>query len=57
MERVYTIIEAAAELHLKPRTVREYIRTGRLKAFKYTDSPKASWFINESAIKKLKGED
>ena len=56
MERVYTIIEAAAELHLKPRTVREYIRTGRLDAFKYTNSPKASWIIKESAIRKLRGE-
>ena len=43
-------------LHIKPRTVREYIRTGKLKAFKYVNSAKSSWLIKECEIKRLKGE-
>lgn len=55
-EKLFTIPEAAEELHIKPRTVREYIRTGRLKAFKYVNSAKSSWLIKDSEIKRLKGE-
>lgn len=55
-ERLYTIPEAADELHIKPRTVREYIRTGKLNAFKYVNSAKSSWLIKDSEIKRLKGE-
>lgn len=55
-EKIYTIEEAAVELHIKPRTLREYIRTGIIKGFKYANTPKGSWYIKESEIKRLKGE-
>lgn len=56
MEKMYTTEEAAKELNIGVNTVRIYIRDGKIKAMKYTDSPKGEWRIPESELKKFRGE-
>ncbi len=34
VDKIYTVDETAEILKIKPRTVREWIRTGKLKSFK-----------------------
>jgi DNA binding domain, excisionase family len=34
VDKIYTVDETADLLKIKPRTVREWIRTGKLKSFK-----------------------
>lgn len=50
MERKFGIVEAAMLLEIKARTVREWIRNGKIKAEK-TSSGK--WMIMESEIEKI----
>lgn len=54
MERMYNINQASTLLGLKIRTVREWIKDGKINAIKYKNSNR--WFIPESEIKKIKGE-
>lgn len=56
MDKMYTTEQAAKELGLKVRTVRHYIVKGKIKAIKYNDIKQGNWFIPESEIKRLKGE-
>ena len=42
-----TIRQAAIILGIKPRTIREWIKTGRLKAIKGTDN---AWHIPEGEV-------
>lgn len=34
MDKLYTVFEVAKILRLKPRTVREYLRTGKMGGYK-----------------------
>lgn len=54
MEKRYSIRQASELLGIKVRTVREWIRLGKIKATKYEVSNR--WFISESEIKRLRGE-
>lgn len=48
---VYTVQEAAKELHLSTNTVHKYIRNGRLKAQKIGKA----WLISEASIREILG--
>ncbi|MDD1671515.1 MAG: helix-turn-helix domain-containing protein [Methanomicrobiales archaeon] len=37
VDTIYTIEQAADVLHIKPRTMREWIRLGKVRAFKLGD--------------------
>jgi excisionase family DNA binding protein len=37
VDKIYTIEQAAEFLYIKPRTMREWIRQGKVKAFKLGD--------------------
>lgn len=54
MERNYSLKQAADILGLKVRTVREWVRLGKINAQKYDCSNR--WFISESEMKRVKGE-
>jgi excisionase family DNA binding protein len=47
MEQMYTVEEAATQFHVSDQTVRQWLRTGKLKATKLG----RRWLIAESAIK------
>lgn len=49
--KMYNIRQASNLLGIKVRTVREWIRNGKLKAGKYDVSNR--WFIPESEIERL----
>ena len=55
MEKNYNIKETAEMLGIKVRTVREWIKNGKIKAFKYPYSN--IWIVKESEIKRLNGEE
>lgn len=50
MENGYGIIEAAVRLGMKARTVREWIRNGKIKAHKNTSG---KWVIMENEIGRI----
>ena len=50
MENGYGIIEAAVRLGMKARTVREWIRNGKIKAHKNTSG---KWVIMENEIERI----
>lgn len=52
-ESTYTTAEAAREIGIKVRTVREWIRIGHLHAYKDPGDP--WWRIPESEIRRLAG--
>ena len=54
-EKMYNIRQASNLLGIKVRTVREWIRTGKIKAGKYEVSNR--WFIAESEIERLTRHD
>lgn len=51
-EKMYNVRQASNLLGIKVRTVREWIRNGKLKAQKYMESNR--WFIAESEIRRIK---
>lgn len=51
-EKNYNIVKTAELLGIKVRTVRQWIRDGKLKAVKYDVSNR--WFIPESEIERLR---
>ena len=55
IERSFNINQSAQLLGLKPRTVRNWISEGRIKAKKLEGSNR--WIIMESEIRRLRGED
>lgn len=57
MEKMYTVKETAKELNVTEYTVRQYIKQNRLKATKYINTNKGSWYISESEIRRFKGVD
>lgn len=52
-EKRYNIRQAADILGIKVRTVREWIKLGKLNAEKYGCSNR--WFISEDEINRVKG--
>lgn len=54
MEKNYSIKQASDLLGIKIRTVRQWIRDGKIKGKKYPKSPR--WFIAESEIKRVRGD-
>ena len=57
MEKMYTVKETAKELNTGEHTVRNYIKKGLIKATKYINTNKGSWYIAESEVKRFKGEE
>jgi len=53
MENGYNTIQAAELLGVKPRTIREWLHNGKLKANKIPNSDR--WIIMESEIKRMQG--
>ncbi len=51
-EKYYNITNTAETLGMKIRTVRQWIRDGKLKAIKYPQSTR--WYIPESEIERIK---
>jgi excisionase family DNA binding protein len=49
-ERLLTVPEAAVALSLNAQTVREWLRTGKLRGLRTGDGQKARWRVPESAI-------
>lgn len=54
VEKNYSLKQVSDILGIKIRTVREWIKNGKLKAIKYDCSNR--WFVSESEIKRVKGE-
>ena len=54
MEKMYNLKEVADILGIKVRTVREWIKTGYLKAKKYDG--KRFWVVSQEEINRIKGE-
>ena len=55
MERGYNLIQTAELLGIQVRTVREWIKNGKMKANKIAGSNR--WIVMESEIKRLQGAD
>lgn len=55
IERGYNLNEVAELLGLKVRTVRQWVKDGKVKAKKIADSRR--WIITESEIRRLRGEE
>ena len=60
VDKIYTIEQAAGILSIKPRTVREWIRQGKVRAFKLGDLVRIheedlQEFIDSERRKSLKG--
>ena len=53
MENGYNTIQAAELLGVKPRTIREWLHNGKIKANKIPNSDR--WIIMESEIKRMQG--
>lgn len=54
MEKGYNIIEVAGLLGIKARTVREWIKNGKIRAKKLSGSNR--WVVLESEIRRLRNE-
>ena len=54
--RNYSIKETAEVLGIKVRTVREWIKKGKIKAAKNDYRHSNQWFISEDEIKRVRGE-
>ena len=55
LERGYNLIQTAELLGRQVRTVREWIKNGKMKANKIAGSNR--WIVMESEIKRLQGAD
>ena len=53
-QKYYNVRQTANLLGIKVRTVREWIRNGKLRAAKYEVSNR--WFISEEEIKRIRNE-
>ena len=54
MERTYNTEKAAELLGITRRTLRQWIKDGKIKAYKYTNQPNGHWYIYESEIARIK---
>lgn len=59
MEKHYNLRQASEILGVRVRTLRQWIRDGKLKATKYSCSTgvKAQWFISEEEMKRITNAD
>ena len=55
MEKGYSLLQTANLLGVKIRTVREWVRNGKIKADKIPDSRR--WVVSESEIKRIRSEE
>lgn len=55
MEKGYNLIQVADALGLKVRTVRQWVKDGKIKATKIPQSRR--WIVKESEILRLQGGD
>lgn len=55
IERGYNLNEVAELLGLKVRTVRQWVKDGKVKATKIADSRR--WIVTESEIRRMRGEE
>lgn len=55
IERGYNLNEVAELLGLKIRTVRQWVKDGKVKATKIADSRR--WIVTESEIRRLQNGD
>ena len=55
MEKGYNIIEVAGLLGIKARTVREWIKNGKIRAKKLSGSNR--WVVLESEIRRMRNEN
>ena len=53
IEKSYTIKEVALLLGVKVRTIREWIKTGKIHAIKYGKTKKSAWYILEHEIERI----
>lgn len=53
MEKGYNLIQVSELLGITPRTAREWVHDGRMKANKIAGSRK--WIVMESEVKRLQG--
>ena len=51
-ERCYSLKDTAVMLGIKVRTMRQWIRDGKIKAFRYDGSRR--WYVTESELRRLK---
>ena len=54
MERWYTLRDASELLGIKVRTLREWLKQGKVKAVKYPNGK--NWYIREKDLMRLRGE-
>lgn len=54
MEKGYSVVDTAKYLGIKARTVREWIRLGKIEAHKLNGS--ARWVIMENEIRRIRGD-
>ena len=54
MENGYGVVETAKYLGIKARTVREWIKLGKIQANKLDGSNR--WVVMESEIRRIRGE-
>lgn len=55
IERYYNLKEVSVLLGIKVRTAREWVHNGKMNATKYADGK--SWYVAESEIRRLRGEE
>ena len=53
MERMYTVQELADLFQVKPRTIMDWLRSGRLRGFKLSDAPKSEWRVSEAHLQEF----
>lgn len=53
-KEVYTLEELSKILSVKVRTLREWIKVGKLKAFKYNGNGRY-WYVTRAEIKRMLG--
>lgn len=53
MERMYTVQELADLFQVKPRTIMDWLRSGRLRGFKLSDAPKSEWRVSETQLQEF----
>lgn len=54
-EKLYTVKEICAQFHKHPNTVRDWIKTGKLKALKPNVGPSATFMVRGSDLMQFLG--
>jgi excisionase family DNA binding protein len=53
VEKHWTVEGAAERLALKPSTIRKWLRDGKLRGLRASDSLKTRWIIPDSALREV----